>query len=88
MNYELKEYIEEQLKRFPKQDVLVYVERQGLRFTFGFFVWNDNIHSHTTITDLRENGFEKEDIKEFRRVATKMLVIEDILRKFTIVDKI
>ena len=88
MNYELKEYIEEQLKRFPKQDVLVYVERQGLRFTFGFFVWNDDIHTHTTITDLRENGFENQDIKEFRGAAIKILIIEDIHRKFTVIDRI
>lgn len=87
MNYELGEYITQQLERFPEQDVLVHCERQGLRFTFGFFVWSGYSHTQMTITELRQDGFEKEDIRELRSTAKKILVVEDIFRKFEVSDE-
>jgi len=76
MNKELEEFIHKELEKYPEKDVLVYYERIS-KLTWGFYIWNGIVHERTSITELREEGFEKSDIKELRNDAERFTVIED-----------
>jgi len=83
MNEKLEEYIMEQLDRFPEKDVVVYYKGY-INLTYGFFVWSGYSHVETTIAELRQEGFEKSDIKELRDEAKKIVIIEKEIGEFDV----
>lgn len=86
MNKRLDEFVEQQLKNFPEKDVIVHYERGEFKVTLGFFAWNGYTHSQTTIRELREEGWEKSDIKELRDDAKRICVVDNGINKFEVVD--
>lgn len=72
----VEEYIEKELGNHPNRDVLVYYERGPLKLMWGFYIWNGYGHTVTTLTELREEGFERGDIKELKAEAIKLTIIE------------
>jgi len=75
-------YIEKELLKYAGKDVIVYYERGLLKLTWGFYVWSGHSHTPITLTELREDGFEKGDIKELRSEAVKFTVVEVTLNEF------
>lgn len=71
----LMEVVNKELEKYLNRDVLVYYER--VPYTLGFFTWSGHVHVQTTITELRQEGFEKSDIKELRDEADRFLVVEE-----------
>jgi len=86
MNTELNEFIEQQLEKFSDKDVIIHYERGDLRLTLGFFAWNGYNHERTTLSELREDGWEKSDIKELRNDAKRICIIEHSPNIFEMVN--
>jgi hypothetical protein len=72
------------LEEYSGKDVLVFHTRSGLHMTtIGFFTWDNYTHCETTLVSLREDGWEKKDIKDLRNQAVRILIKEDSCGKFT-----
>jgi hypothetical protein len=82
---ETDERVVQELNHYPNQDVLVFYQRGVFKITWGFYIWNGNNHTATTFTELREDGFEKEDIKELRSEASRFTVIEKSLGELEVI---
>lgn len=88
MNKRYSELVEQYLLKFPGKDVLVYFNCRNLKpGTFGFYIWNGNSHSQTTISELlHRDGFEKSEIKELRNEAAKIYLVENMSGDLEIIE--
>ncbi len=84
MKTDIDNRIEDELKNYSNQDVLIYYKRESFNIIWGFYVWNGHTHTQTTFTKFREDGFEKSDIKELRGEAAKFTLIEKSLNEFEV----
>lgn len=84
MTEDLMEAVYLALEEYPGKDVLLFHERPYLHTaTIGLFTWSGYTHTQITLRELREDGWSKEDIKELRKQAVRVLIKEDDCRKFT-----
>lgn len=85
---ELDEFVEQQLERFPDTDVIVHYERKwgDFKIVLGFFAWDGHCHARTTIRELREDGWEKADIKVLRDDAKRICIVDNGIDGFEVVD--
>ena len=72
------------LEEYSGKDVLVFHIRRDLHIApIGFFTWDSYTHCETTLASLREDGWNKKDIKDLRNQAVRVLIKEDDCGKFT-----
>jgi hypothetical protein len=85
VNEEINERIEQELVNYSNRDVLVYYKRDSHKVTWGFYVWNGNNHTRTTLTELLADGFEKSDVKELRDEASRFIIVEKLPGEFEVI---
>jgi hypothetical protein len=71
---QVEEAIWAELESYSGKDVKVYYEQGSNKIVWGFYIWGGNAHQQTTITELRQEGFELADIKMLRDEAESFLI--------------